>query len=341
MKFAPFFIIGLLAFSAPHAKAQTAPTPSPTNSPTPLPTPSLTIFDDAADATNADAANAEAANADAANVDSTVVSNLPPAPETAPAAIAPAAVAPAVIAPPSTPIPSPTLTPASAPVPTQIEKQLSAPRAVSKATPPAHRVLEAPQIATLPPQDEWLRADTSLNAAASRLGLSLPLPQARVVVWKSKRRLELWSGQTLVKVYRVALGNNPNGAKQRQHDSRTPEGHFYICTRNSKTSAFHVFLGLSYPGIPDAQRGKKTGLISAREYAMIRNRLASRGAPLWETRLGGWVGIHGGTDKNYAKKQMSKRGRADWTAGCIAVTNREIEEIHRATVLGTPVWVRP
>ena len=186
-----------------------------------------------------------------------------------------------------------------------------------------------------------MRADTSLQSAASRLGLSLPLPQARVVVLKSKRRLELWSGPTLVKVYRVALGNNPSGAKKRQHDSRTPEGRFYICTRNSTNSAFHVFLGLSYPGIPDAVRGKKTGLISPREYMMIRNRLASRGTPLWETRLGGWVGIHGGTDNKYAQKQMGKRGRTDWTAGCIAVTDREIEEIHRATVLGSPVWVRP
>lgn len=296
MKFAPFFIIGFLAFSASHTEAQTVPTTTPTSSPTP----SLTIFDDAAD--------------DAANVDSTVVSNLPLAPE---------------------------MTPAVVTSPPQIKARASAPKAASIATPNTNRVLDSPQTATLQPQDQWLRADTSLRSAASRLGLSLPLPQARVVIFKSKRRLELWNGQTLVKVYRVALGNNPNGAKQKQHDSRTPEGRFYICTRNSTNSAFHVFLGLSYPALPDAQRGKKTGLISAREYAMIRNRLASRGAPLWETRLGGWVGIHGGTEGTFARKQMNKRGRTDWTAGCIAVTDREIEEIHRATVLGTPVWVRP
>jgi lipoprotein-anchoring transpeptidase ErfK/SrfK len=81
--------------------------------------------------------------------------------------------------------------------------------------------------------------------------------------------------------------------------------------------------------------------ISWREYQAIRSRLASRNAPLWSTRLGGWVGIHGGSDGAYAKKMMNKRGRNDWTAGCVAVTNREIEEIHAATKMGTPVLVKP
>jgi hypothetical protein len=181
----------------------------------------------------------------------------------------------------------------------------------------------------------------SLASIAQKMKLPLPLPQPRIVVLKSKRRLELWNGARLIKTYRVALGGNPVGAKQRQNDSRTPEGRFYICTRNNINSAFHIFLGLSYPALPDATRGINSKAINWREYAMIRNRLSSRAAPLWETRLGGWVGIHGGTGNTFAEKQARKRGRPDWTAGCIAVTDAEIEEIFSATKHATPVWVRP
>jgi hypothetical protein len=192
-----------------------------------------------------------------------------------------------------------------------------------------------------PPSTPKPRAPESLRAAARRLKLPLPLPQGRVEVDKSARTLELWSGKTLVKRYRVALGPSPVGHKQKQGDGRTPEGRFFICTRNSRTSAFHIFLGLSYPGLPDASRGVAVGKISPREFAAIRSRLASRQAPLWRTRLGGWVGIHGGTNASFAAKIRQKRGHADWTQGCVALSDREIEEIHAATILGTPVDIRP
>lgn len=172
-------------------------------------------------------------------------------------------------------------------------------------------------------------------------GLALPLAEASIVIDKSERRLDLLSRGVLVKSYRVALGRNPVGAKTAQGDSRTPEGHFYICTRNAKTSAFHIFLGLSYPGLPDAKRAVNNKKITWRDYQIINRRLASRGRPPWETKLGGWIGIHGGTDAPYAQKQMRQRGGKDWTAGCIALTNREIEEIHAATQMGTPVEIKP
>lgn len=184
-------------------------------------------------------------------------------------------------------------------------------------------------------------APETLRTAVQRLNLPLPLPQGRVVIDKSERRLDLYNGSTLVKSYRVALGNRPSGHKAKQGDGRTPEGDFYICTRNAKTSAFHIFLGLSYPALPDAKRAVNSKQITWREYQIIHQRLASRGRPLWETNLGGWVGIHGGTDATFAQKKRRERGNPDWTAGCIALTNREIEEIHAATRLGTPVKVQP
>lgn len=182
---------------------------------------------------------------------------------------------------------------------------------------------------------------TPLREIVKGKGLALPLPAARIVVSKAERRLDLYSGSTLVKSYPVALGRNPVGAKQSQGDGRTPEGRFYICTRNASTSAFHIFLGLSYPGLPDAKRAVNNKQITWREYQIINQRLASRGRPPWETSLGGWVGIHGGTENSYAQNKMKERGTRDWTAGCVALTNREVEEIYSATKLGTPVEIKP
>lgn len=181
----------------------------------------------------------------------------------------------------------------------------------------------------------------TMREVAREKGLTLPLPQARVVIDKSERRLDVMSGSALVKSYFVALGKNPVGAKKSQGDYRTPEGRYYICTRNTQTSDFHIFLGLSYPALPDAKRAVGNKQITPREYQIINQSLASRGRPPWETRLGGWVGIHGGSEGTFAQKQMQKRGSRDWTAGCIGLTNREIEEIYAATKLGTPVEIRP
>jgi hypothetical protein len=189
-----------------------------------------------------------------------------------------------------------------------------------------------------PPQ---VLADEPLRAIAARLKKPLPLQDGRVVVLKSQRTLQLFDGQTLLKTYKVSLGPRPSGHKQQRGDGRTPEGEYFICTRNSKTSAFHIFLGLSYPALPDATRGAQSKLISPREMQVIRSRLASRSAPPWNTKLGGWVGIHGGSDAPFASRVKSKRQSLDWTAGCVAVSNKEIEEISAALKVGARVSIRP
>ncbi len=179
----------------------------------------------------------------------------------------------------------------------------------------------------------------TVRAMARRLKLPLPLPKARIEIYKSLRRLDVYSGQVLLKTYSVALGSQPVGAKQHQGDGRTPEGSFRICRRDNLTSNFHIFLGLSYPEVPDAERGLRNNQITPREHQVIRNRLAARSAPPWRTNLGGWIGIHGGTDAAFAQKLKQQRNSPDWTAGCIALTDREIEEIYAATTMGTPVNV--
>ena len=146
-----------------------------------------------------------------------------------------------------------------------------------------------------------------------------PLPKnaraEHVVIYKAKRELELWSGGKLLKTYKVALGQVPVGPKVRQGDGKTPEGRYLIDSRNSK-SQFHLALHVSYPNAEDRARAKKLGV-----------------SP------GGAIMIHG-LPKEWAWIGARHR-EIDWTAGCIAVTNPEIEEIWRAVKDGTPVEIKP
>lgn len=167
-----------------------------------------------------------------------------------------------------------------------------------------------------------------LRAACRAAGVPYPPPAPRVVVRKAERRLALYSGKTRVKEYRVGLGPAPSGTKMRQGDGRTPEGHYYVCTRLEK-SQFRRFLGLSYPGPQDAERGFGAGLISRTERERILTAQRRRVQPPWHTELGGAVGIHG------------RGSTSDWTAGCVAVDDPDIDELFAVLPLGTPVTIHP
>jgi len=145
--------------------------------------------------------------------------------------------------------------------------------------------------------------------------LSRGVTADRLVIDKSERTLTLfWHGVPL-KVYRVALGGDPVGAKERQGDERTPEGSYVVAQRH-EDSEFHRALHLSYPNSEDRARAR-----------------AERVNP------GGSIEIHGlrgGFDWVGSAHTLF-----DWTNGCIAVTNLEIEELFRAAPNGTPVEIRP
>lgn len=168
--------------------------------------------------------------------------------------------------------------------------------------------------------------DCSLQEATTLAGLAWPPPHVRIEIDKSERSLLLFSGEAPLKRYRVGLGE-PAGDKVQQGDRRTPNGRFQVVTRNAQ-SQFHLFLGLSYPDAEDARRGLASGLISEREARAIEDADRAGRQPSWNTRLGGAIGIHGGG------------GESDWTLGCIAVSNAEIEEIWAVTRMGTVVEVR-
>ncbi|MEY2511534.1 MAG: hypothetical protein QOE26_2297 [Verrucomicrobiota bacterium] len=136
-----------------------------------------------------------------------------------------------------------------------------------------------------------------------------------MLVEKSARRLTLLKSGITLKTYRVALGRAPVGAKEYEGDQRTPEG-TYAIDFHKPDSDYHLALHVSYPEQRDVDRAAAQGL-SAGSDIMIHGLPNGRG----------WIGRF--------------HRRNDWTAGCVAVTDFEIEEIYRAVPDGTPIELRP
>jgi murein L,D-transpeptidase YafK len=147
-----------------------------------------------------------------------------------------------------------------------------------------------------------------------------------ITIRKADRQLDLYLNGTLKTSYRIALGTSPIGAKAREGDRGTPEGRYYICTKN-KNSRFHLSLGLSYPNEDDALAGLNSKLIDEKTYTRICTAIRNRKQPPWNTALGGEIMIHGcGTS-------------TDWTWGCIALENPDIETLFKVLELGTIVLI--
>ena len=146
-----------------------------------------------------------------------------------------------------------------------------------------------------------------------------PLPARitidRILVEKSAKRLSIFRHGNQIKRYRIALGRNPVGAKQKEGDMKTPEGIYKIDSRNAQSS-FHLALHLSYPSDEDNQRAAARG-VSAGFDIMVHGIQNGRG----------WIGAF--------------HRWKNWTAGCIALTDEEIEELWRVTPDGTTIEIRP
>ncbi|MCX6148656.1 MAG: L,D-transpeptidase family protein [Candidatus Kapabacteria bacterium] len=135
-----------------------------------------------------------------------------------------------------------------------------------------------------------------------------------LLVLKSERRLIAYSSNQIIKTYKIALGKSPIGDKEFEGDSKTPEG-FYTINAKSDTSKFYKNLGISYPDSSDIEKSKQYG-----------------------KPTGGDIKIHG------LRNGIGFIGKlhrlVDWTAGCIAVTNDEIEELYQAVEIGTKIEIR-
>jgi murein L,D-transpeptidase YafK len=136
----------------------------------------------------------------------------------------------------------------------------------------------------------------------------------RIVVVKSKHTMTLLAKGQVLRVYRVALGRGPTGPKDHQGDHKTPEGEYVIDQKNAK-SRFHLALHVSYPNSADRRRASDKGVDP-----------------------GGAIMVHGVEDRFAWLSPLLRH--VDWTDGCIAVTNPEIEEIWRLVPVGTPIEIK-
>ena len=132
-----------------------------------------------------------------------------------------------------------------------------------------------------------------------------------IKVYKKKRCLEVYADSKLIKTYKISLGKQPLGHKQYEGDNKTPEGIYFIDGKNPYSS-YHKNLGISYPNKKDKTFARKKG-----------------------KSAGGSIKIHGLPN---GKGKIGKLHLVyDWTAGCIAVTDKEIDEIYAATKVGTKI----
>ena len=130
-----------------------------------------------------------------------------------------------------------------------------------------------------------------------------------IVVWKSQRRMTLFHKKKPIKSYFIRLGFNPKGHKRKEGDGKTPEGNYWI-THKNPNSSFHKSLGISYPNKQDEKYAKQNGFSPGKD-----------------------IFIHGGP-KNFLKHFFF-----DWTEGCIAVTDSEIDEIYSIVQENTQIFI--
>jgi murein L,D-transpeptidase YafK len=168
--------------------------------------------------------------------------------------------------------------------------------------------------------DKYAAIDSCLETGRGwdyRSGVCAPVatgPVDRIVVDKSEHWMSVYRGGQLVREFRVALGRGGLGPKQRQGDGRVPEGLYRITTHNPN-SAYHLSLRIGYPTPAQLAAARKLGV-----------------------NAGGDIMIHG--LPNDVRGIGSRHTIYDWTEGCVAVTNREIEWLYRAVLNGTPIEIR-
>jgi len=164
-------------------------------------------------------------------------------------------------------------------------------------------------------ENDIVALQEKIEALEQKIFALRPEPADKVLIEKKERRLTLLSNSEVVKTYKIALGGNPIGPKERQGDNKTPEGTYIIDSRN-RDSGYHLSMHISYPNDKDKMRAKELGV-----------------SP------GGDIMIHG--IKNGLSWVGASHAEVDWTKGCIAVADEEMEEIYKLVPNGTIVEIRP
>ncbi len=172
---------------------------------------------------------------------------------------------------------------------------------------------------------------TEKNVQAEKGKLFFQAPKQKpektsIKIYKEKRVMELYGDNELIGRFKVGLGRVPSGKKEKEGDLKTPEGTYYICYTNPK-SKYDYFFGISYPNIDDAKEALNKKVIGKINYDRIEWAINNKEQPPWNTSLGGEIGIHGGGSKY------------DWTYGCIALSNKDMDILKKYVGLKTTVEI--
>ena len=155
-----------------------------------------------------------------------------------------------------------------------------------------------------------------LPIAAWAVQASQPIPQGnRIIVEKSKRLMHVYHDKESIVTFRIALGRSPTGRKTCQGDNKTPEGHYHLTGHNPRSN-YYKALKISYPSAADRERARKKGCDP-----------------------GGDIMIHG-LENGFGWVGRTHRS-IDWTNGCIAVTNKEMDILYQMIRDGSTIEIRP
>jgi murein L,D-transpeptidase YafK len=155
-------------------------------------------------------------------------------------------------------------------------------------------------------------------------------------VLKSQRVLLVKQGDKIARKFIISHGRGGRGDKHERGDKKTPVGTYQI-VKIKDQSAFHSFLLLNYPNLKDALHGLKERRITLNEFERILQAIQHRQIPPQNTPLGGSIGIHGIGPVN--EERLHIHNEFNWTKGCIALTNEELNELKKYVHVGTKVVI--
>ena len=178
---------------------------------------------------------------------------------------------------------------------------------------------------------------TLLVLVISSFSLSAnPIDNIELVVSRSAHPLSVKQGDVTLNTFKVAFGSGGKKGKLKEGDHTTPKG-TYLINKIRDSENFHLFMLLNYPNMDDAKRALKNHLISRKQYRAIFLAQIEGRLPPQNTALGGSIGIHGiGIE---TKDKLEIHRYADWTKGCIAMRNDEVEALRRYISQGTKVTI--
>lgn len=156
-------------------------------------------------------------------------------------------------------------------------------------------------------------------------------------VSKKENMLTVEKAGDVIKKYRIATGKGGDGTKRHRGDGKTPLGTYRV-SAFKENSRFHFFIQLDYPNLVDAWYGYKNQVIDAENFKRIAAAYKKREAPPQDTELGGFIGIHGLGVTN--EEKLTIHESFNWTEGCIALTNEEINDLRNFVAIGTQVTIR-